>query len=262
LLQEKIAKYGSEIWDKPAFSKSDEMQAAMAAEAKANKDTELFKFLRDTGVGTMAGTSQFGLSNLGTGASYATTQAGRRAELQDANDKLAMQQQVEAEKAEFARKSGMLNNMQTSLTQLQNKKLGLAQIAANKEAAAATAAAAREAALIPKYSAIYNQAHAKNKDEIQQYIKDNYKIDEYTIQQIDDMATAQTNKQFDPKVLSLLGLAVAPTAAPAPAAAKPGAVPSNKPARVLTTADQQAIAWAKANPKDPRAAIIKQKLGV
>ena len=79
------------------------------------------------------------------------------------------------------------------------------------------------------------------------------------------MAAAQTNKQFDPKVLQLLGVATAPAAAPvaAPAAQTKGALPtSNKPARVLTTADQQAIAWAKANPKDPRAAIIKQKLGV
>jgi len=262
LLQEKIAKYGSQIWDKPAFSKSDEMQAAMAAEAKAGKDTELWKFLRDAGIGTMAGTSQFGLANLGTGATYANTQAGRRAELQDANDKLAMQQQVEAEKAEFARKSGMLNNMQTSLTQLQNKKLGLAQIAATKEATAANAAAAREAALLPKYSAIYNSALAKNKAVIEKQMKDNFTVYDFTPEQVTEMAVAQTNKQFDPKVLSLLGVAAEPTATSAPAAARPGAVPSNKPARVLTTADQQAIAWAKANPKDPRAAIIKQKLGV
>jgi hypothetical protein len=207
LLQEKIAKYGSQIWDKPAFSKSDEMQAAMAAEAKANKDTELWKFLRDTGVGTAAGTSQFGLSNLGSGASFATTQAGKRAELQDANDKLAMQQQVEAEKAEFARKSGMLNNMQTSLTQLQNKKLGLAQIAATKAATAANAAAAREAALLPKYSAIYNNALAKNKAVIEKQMKDNFTVYDYTPEQVTEMAVAQTNKQFDPKVLSLLGVA-------------------------------------------------------
>jgi hypothetical protein len=260
LLQEKIAKYGSQIWDKPAFSKSDEMQAAMAAEAKSNKDTELWKFLRDAGIGTMAGTSQFGLANLGTGATYANTQAGRRAELQDANDKLAMQQQVEAEKAEFARKSGMLNNMQTSLTQLQNKKLGLAQIAATKEATAANAAAAREAALLPKYSAIYNSALAKNKAVIEKQMKDNFTVYDFTPEQVTEMAVAQTNKQFDPKVLSLLGVATEQVAAPA--AAKPGLPPSNKPARVLTTADQQAIAWAKANPKDPRAAIIKQKLGV
>jgi multidrug efflux pump subunit AcrA (membrane-fusion protein) len=206
LLQEKIAKYGSQIWDKPAFSKSDEMQAAMAAEAKANKDTEFFKFLRDTGVGTMAGTSQFGLSNLGTGASYANTQAGRRAELQDANDKLAMQQQVEAEKAEFARKSGMLNNMQTSLTQLQNKKLGLAQIAASKDAAAATAAASREAALLPKYYQIYSNQLSKNKTSIEKTLKDNFKVYDYTPDQIDAMAVAQTNKQFDPKMLSLIGV--------------------------------------------------------
>ena len=261
-LQADLAKYGSQLWEKPAFSKSDEMQAAMAAEAKANKDTELWKFLRDTGVGTMAGTSQFGLSNLGSGASFATTQAGKRAELQDANDKLAMQQQVEAEKAEFARKSGMLNNMQTSLTQLQNKKLGLAQIAATKAATAANAAAAREAALLPKYSTIYNNALAKNKTVIEKQMKDNFTVYDYTPEQVTEMAIAQTNKQFDPKVLELLGVATFAPAA-APAAQTKGALPtSNKPARVLTTTDQEAIAWAKANPKDPRAAIIKQKLGV
>ena len=92
-------------------------------------------------------------------------------------------------------------------------------------------------------------------------MKDNFTVYDYTPEQIDDMAAAQTNKQFDPRVLELLGVATA-TPAAAPAAAKPGLPPSNKPARVLTTADQQAIAWAKANPKDPRAAIIKQKLGV
>ena len=260
LLQEKIAKYGSQIWDKPAFSKSDEMQAAMAAEAKAGKDTELWKFLRDAGIGTMAGTSQFGLSNLGTGATYANTQAGRRAELQDANDKLAMQQQVEAEKAEFARKSGMLNNMQTSLTQLQNKKLGLAQIAATKSASAAAAATAREAALIPKYSAQYTAAFAKNKAVIEKFLKDSTGVYDASPEYLDDLARTQTNKMFNPKVLDLIGVAVDPAAAPA--AAKPGLPPSNKAARVLTTSDQEAIAWAKANPKDPRAAIIKQKLGV
>lgn len=260
-LQADIAKYGSQLWDKPAFSKSDEMQKALAKEAEASKNSKFADFLIDAGIGTAKGTSQFGLSNLGGGLEYANTQAGKRAESQDANDKLAMQQQVEAEKAEFARKSGMLNNMQTSLTQLQNKKLGLAQIAATKEATAANAAAAREAALIPKYSAIYNNAKSKNKAIIEKQMKDNFTVYDYTPEQIDDMAAAQTNKQFDPRVLELLGVATA-TPAAAPAAAKPGLPPSNKPARVLTTADQQAIAWAKANPKDPRAAIIKQKLGV
>ena len=212
-LQADIAKYGSQLWDKPAFSKSDEMQKALSDEAKAAKNSQFLDFLIDAGIGTAKGTSQYGLSNLGGGLEYANTQAGKRAESQDANNKLAMQQQVEAEKADFARKSSMLNNMQTSLTQLQAKKLGLAQIAAQKEATAQNAASAREAALIPKYSAIYNNAKAKNKAAIDTYIKDNFKINNYTPEQIDDMATEQTNKQFDPKVLSLLGVMYeAPTA--------------------------------------------------
>jgi hypothetical protein len=134
-LQSEIAKLRGSLLDKPTFSQSDKMQAALAEEIKSAKEAAPWNFIRDLGVGTMAGTSQFGLSNLGGGASYANTEAGKRAAIESENKKLAMQQQVEAEKAELARKSGILNNMQTSLTQTQNKKLGLAQIAATKEAA-------------------------------------------------------------------------------------------------------------------------------
>ena len=46
-------------------------------------------------------------------------------------------------------------------------------------------------------------------------------------------------------------------------AKKPGAVPSNKPAAPkMSDEDKQALEWAKANPKDPRAAKIRQRLGV
>ena len=51
-------------------------------------------------------------------------------------------------------------------------------------------------------------------------------------------------------------------------AKKPGTVPSNTPAAAPATApkmsdeDKQALEWAKANPKDPRAAKIRQRLGV
>ena len=46
-------------------------------------------------------------------------------------------------------------------------------------------------------------------------------------------------------------------------AKKTGAVPSNKPAAPkMSDEDKQALEWAKANPKDPRAAKIRQRLGV
>jgi hypothetical protein len=243
-LQTDIAKYSDQLWNAPAFPKSDAMQAQYAEKAKENKDAEIYNFLQDLGIGTAKGTSQYALSNIGSGADYANTEAGKRAAEADANSKLAMQQQVEAEKTDYGRKSGMLNNMQTSLTQLQNKKLGLAQIAATREATAANAASAREAALLPKYYQIYTNQLSKNKTSIERTLKNNFKFDT-TPEEIDAMAVAQTNKQFDPKMLSLIGVI---NETPAP--------------KSVSAQDQQAIAWANANPKDPRAAIIKQKLGV
>ena len=47
------------------------------------------------------------------------------------------------------------------------------------------------------------------------------------------------------------------------AALKAGTVPSNKPAApAMSDEDKQALEWAKANPKDPRAAKIRKRLGV
>jgi len=44
---------------------------------------------------------------------------------------------------------------------------------------------------------------------------------------------------------------------------KPSVVPSNKPATpAMSDEDKQALEWAKANPKDPRAAKIRKRLGV
>jgi hypothetical protein len=225
-LEDSIAKHSTELWGAQPFSKSDAMQAQYAKQAQADKDAEVWNFLKDVGIGTAKGTSTSGLTNLTGGADFANTEAGKRGAQADANSKLAMQQQVEIEKAENARKAGMLNTEQTSLTQLQAKELGLAGIAAQKEASAASAASAREAALLPKYYQIYSNQLAKNKTSIVNTLKNNFKFDT-TPEEIDAMAIAQTNKQFDPKMLSLIGVI---NEAPAPAP-KTGAPVTNAPKR-------------------------------
>ena len=211
-----IKTQNAEMWSSSPTAKSDALQAQYAKQALADKEAEPWNFVRDLGLGAAAGTSQYALSNIGAGGTYANTEAGKRGAAADANDKLALMQQIESEKSQEARKASMLNANQNSLTQLYNNRNTRDSIQATREASAAAAASAREAALLPKYQAQWNQAHAKNKDEINQYIKDNFKIDKYTIQEIDDMATAQTNKQFNPKVLQLLGVATAAPAASTP----------------------------------------------
>ena len=248
-LQADIAKYSSQLWDKPAFSKSDEMQKALSDEAKAAKNSQFADFLIDAGIGTAKGTSQYGLSNLGGGLEYANTQAGKRAESQDANNKLAMQQQVEAEKADFARKSGMLNNMQTSLTQLQAKKLGLAGIAATKEATAQqrldTIDSRNQIAAAANFRSAFDDTYKKLSDINNDPIK-----------------TMPENKLPDEQIVAkakVLAFSILPKNHQQYYSQYVQQAPAQK---VVSSQDQQAIAWANANPKDPRAAIIKQKLGV
>ena len=75
--------------------------------------------------------------------------------------------------------------------------------------------------------------------------------------------TAPTKGSPLPSNLSGGPLSLQETVRTAADAKKPGAVPSNKPAAPkMSDEDKQALEWAKANPKDPRAAKIRQRLGV
>jgi hypothetical protein len=80
------------------FGKSQAEQKAIADEIKASKDNSFYNFFKDLGIGTAKGTSQFTLSNLGSGAEYAASQQEKRAAQESANRKLLLQQQVEQEK--------------------------------------------------------------------------------------------------------------------------------------------------------------------
>lgn len=214
-LKNTIKTQNAEMWSSSPTAKSDAMQGLYAKQALADKEAEPWNFVRDLGFGAAAGTSQYALSNIGAGGTYANTEAGKRGAAADANSKLALMQQIESEKSQEARKASMLNANQSSLTQLYNNRNTRDSIQATREASAAAAASAREAALLPKYYQIYSNQLAKNKTSIVNTLKNSFKFDT-TPDEIDAMAVAQTNKQFDPKMLSLIGVInetpVAPTA--------------------------------------------------
>jgi hypothetical protein len=131
-----IKTQNAEMWSSSPTAKSDALQAQYAKQALADKEAEPWNFVRDLGFGAAAGTSQYALSNIGAGGTYANTEAGKRGAAADANDKLALMQQIESEKSQEARKASMLNANQSSLTQLYNNRNTRDSIQATREATA------------------------------------------------------------------------------------------------------------------------------
>jgi hypothetical protein len=117
------------------FAKSEEEKARLEQAIAARQERSPYEALTLAGLGTMAGTSQYGLRNLGLGAteglkSYSKSKAA------DTEDRQKMlEQQVIADRAEDARKSGLTGQMQTTLGHMYNKQATLAAAAAAKAAA-------------------------------------------------------------------------------------------------------------------------------
>jgi hypothetical protein len=218
-LEKNIALRSDELWNTPQFSKSEAAQKAIADEIKANKDNAIYNLIKDIGVGTAKGTSQFALSNFGGGAEYAATQQEKRAAQEDANRKLMLQQDVEREKAEFARKTGMLNAMQTSYGQMINKDIGLKNVAASS----AATAAAREQANMVRAQATYDNAVKAEKANLMAQNKNKFEFT-YDSPELNATALANVNARLSPTMKNLLGMTGTPAAPAAPAApAKPAA---------------------------------------
>jgi hypothetical protein len=123
------------------FAQSEALQKEFSADMKARKEQRPYELLTALGVGTAAGNSQYGLSNLGQGGVYALQQQQKLA-AEDASDRrLMLQQAVEQEKSKYARDTGKLGAMQTQLGQMYSREIGLKNAGASASAAAASKAA-------------------------------------------------------------------------------------------------------------------------
>lgn len=244
-----IKTQNAEMWSSSPTAKSDALQAQYAKQALADKEAEPWNFVRDLGLGAAAGTSQYALSNIGAGGTYANTEAGKRGAQADANDKLALMQQIESEKSQEARKASMLNANQSSLTQLYNNRNTRDSIQAIKEATAQqrldTLDSRNQIAAAANFRSAFDDTYKKLSDINNDPIK-----------------TMPENKLPDEQIVAkakVLAFAILPKNHQQYYSQYVQQAPAQK---VVSSQDQQAIAWANANPKDPRAAIIKQKLGV
>ena len=277
-LQEEIAKHSAELWGDKPFTKSDLMQKQMADEADADKERMPWDVLTSFGVNTMAGTSPNALANIGQGAQGALKTARESQAGQEAARKLALQQQVEQEKSEFARKSGMLNNMQTSYGQLLNKQLGLEQIAATKANTAAMQKQASDQRIEGLATAAYTQIFNKELGKL----NDAQKLIPASLQKSPDqlaaIAQVMAYKQL-PDNLKQFYASNAPAAAVPAAKPVPGAAPAAPAAPVasqpmlnkyqlgvgqkqFSPQETQALQWANdpANANNPQSATIRQLL--
>ena len=272
-LEARISTLSDELLKRNPFEKSEALAAKTAADIAADKERMPYDILTSLGVNMMAGTSPHAMVNFGQGAQGAYKTAKEIEAGQEAARKFAQQQQVEQEKAEFARKSGMLNNMQTTLGQMTSKELGLKQIEATKAAAAGQ----RMDAITQRDMAAAATAHNAIYKEILKdlYAKEKLSPVKSSPEELDAIASTmainrlpEKYKQYYPSVSN--AASVKPGAAPgaSPALASSPSQPKLNKYQVavgqkqFTPQEEQALQWANdpANASDPRSAIIKQRL--
>lgn len=201
------------------FAESKAVEAKTREELENIRKYSPFRALAMAGLGTMAGTSRYGLSNLGLGGieglkSYAQSQR----EQSDLN-KLLLQQAGEREKAKYGRDIQNLNALQTSLGQMDAREIA----AMNARRSDAAMAESRRAQQQVNAQRTYDAAVKAEKDNLFKQNKQKYNMD-YTDPELDAQAIANVNKRLSPAFKSLLFPEGMPAMEAAPAA--PAAVPA------------------------------------
>ena len=141
-----------------AFNRSAEDKAKVETGLKNREENRMYELMAKIGAATAAGTSQYGLSNLGAGANEGVKAYTQMMDKDTADRMKLLESQLYADKAEDARRSSLTGQMTTSLGQMYNKDAALA--------------AARASAGDPELKALQKaQALINNNDEIPALIK-------------------------------------------------------------------------------------------
>jgi hypothetical protein len=201
------------------FAKTEAEIQAIRKEMATRKERSPYEALTMAGLGTLAGTSQYGLTNLGLGGLEGAKSYSRSMAQDAADNKLLLQQQVEADKAKYARDTGNLNALIAAQGQKDTKEIGLL----NARVAGATASEASKTRAFNQAQLGYLNAIDKEK----KAITSNNKYSDLTDAQIDLMAKDSVNAKLSPQFKELLFGDKAMFNAPV-AAAAPLAMPKSK----------------------------------
>jgi hypothetical protein len=217
------------------FKESRAQDEQIRAQMAESKRVSPYEALTMAGLRTMAGTSQYGLSNLGAGGEEGV-KALARAKREEADlQKQLLQQGVEREKSQFGRQAQLLGAQQTALGQLYGKEAEIERARAAKSTAGESA-----------QSRAFNQAQIGYLDAIDKARKSiaaNNKYNELTDAQIDSMARESVNANLSPQFKKILfgdtNMFNAPAAA-APAASS-GTKSSTAPVKVNTIQERDKL---------------------
>jgi hypothetical protein len=181
------------------FAKSEEETQAIRKSMEERKTKSPWEALAMAGLGTMAGTSQYGLTNVAQGGMEGLKSYSRSAAENAADQKLLLQQQVEAEKGKYARDTGNLNALIQAQSAKDTKALGLL----NAKNTASATAANQEYNNFLKASTIYSNAVTAEKRNLYIANKDkfNYDVD---IAELDMEARANVARTM-PKIAAVVG---------------------------------------------------------
>jgi hypothetical protein len=229
LMLEDIKRRQKALEQSDPYAKSEAEEANIRKSLQKNRETAPYRALAMAGLGTMAGTSQYGLSNLGLGGIEGLKSYAQAMREQDEGQKLLLQQAGEREKSKFARETALLGSQQTALGQMLGRR-------ASAEATAATRAdtASRNKQLDftraqTAYNSLYNNALDNLKDTAKpggvNYRK--YKDDPSAMNR--DARAAALN-ELSPQLRDTLGFQAPST--PAPGTPAPAAVKTPPPAAV------------------------------
>jgi hypothetical protein len=184
------------------FAKSSALQQEYAKGIESRREMSPWMALTQAGLGTLAGTSQHGLSNLGQGAMRGMENYAKSAAEEAADRKIMLQQQVEAEKSKYARDMGNLNSLIAAQGQLDAKEIA----ALNRKSTDANTAATKEAAIAERADKNFRDGIAKFKLLLQQdeknkfiYEQNEYKLQKDAYKYAYDSTSPATRKLLDLK---------------------------------------------------------------
>jgi hypothetical protein len=184
------------------FSKSAALQEDYAKGIEARREMAPWMAVTQAGLGMLSGTSPNALTNIGQGAQKGLESYARSGVEEAADRKVMLQQQVEAEKAKYARDTANLNTLITAQGQLDAKEIAaLNRASTDKNTAAIKQQGIEERAdknfrdAVSKFKALLIQDEVKKFD----YERDPYKLQKDAYKNAYDATSPTTRKILDLK---------------------------------------------------------------
>jgi hypothetical protein len=206
------------------FAESKAKEAEIQSQLGEIRKTSPFEALAMAGLGTMAGTSPYALSNLGLGGIEGLKSYSKSKGEADQLNKLLLTQGVEREKSKYSRDMGTLNAQLAELGRMDTKEIGLKQVAAT----AGATAESRAERLRLQAAALWKDTTHDIATELKDQTKFNalYRKDPVAFQALVEQ---EAKKRMDPKTLEMLGKSPAKAPAVNPATPAPGAAQRSYP---------------------------------